>query len=385
MRLTQRLKKKVLQARADGYCAIGAHKYTKYSYSCSISADTRSLCLSGAISLLVVMVVLAFGPSTALAAEKITLLTWGGAYSDTFKKIGENFEKETGIAVEVQMHGSTAAGLQKLIAQKNNPQIDVWTSVGTATQIAGDQGVLISLPKEKIPNLKYVPQDLILEHSAPAVLSFRGIYYRKDMVPFDITKWEDLWDPRLKNKIAVPNVLWDSASFLVTAALLAGGNEENIEPGFKKVESLKPNICMFFNQSQEQVKLVQTGEAAVAAWAILANTYRAINSDPKINRFVIPDKPYQFAGEIYISAVKGRHNEAAAAKFINFFLSADSQFLISSKMGLIPVNSKAKVSETLTGLIPPPASWNIYKKNHEAIKKNMRSWADRWNREIKTR
>jgi len=46
--------------------------------------------------------------------------------------------------------------------------------------------------------------------------------FYKDLVPFAPTKWQDLWDPRLKGKMAGPAATFDPGYFPLMAAVING-------------------------------------------------------------------------------------------------------------------------------------------------------------------
>ena len=86
----------------------------------------------------------AFGGSPARAApERIRLMTWGGHWLDIFRPIAEKYEKETGTKVEFVVQTGAADGMNKLLAQKSNPQVDVWTSI-ESTAAAAARGAAVS-------------------------------------------------------------------------------------------------------------------------------------------------------------------------------------------------------------------------------------------------
>ena len=60
-------------------------------------------------------------------AKEVRLMTWGGSWLDIFRPVAEKFEKETDIKVEFVVQSGAGDGLNKIIAQKANPQVDVWT------------------------------------------------------------------------------------------------------------------------------------------------------------------------------------------------------------------------------------------------------------------
>jgi hypothetical protein len=56
------------------------------------------------------------------------------------------------------------------------------------------------------------------------------------------TSWNDLWDPRLKGKVAFYAFgIAYSQDFLVLMAKLHGGSEDNIQPGLARIKQLRAN------------------------------------------------------------------------------------------------------------------------------------------------
>lgn len=317
-------------------------------------------------------------------AAEINFLVWGGHYLDTFGPMAKDFEKETGVKVNLVVQSGAKDGLTKVTAQKSDPQVDVWASIDSTAAAAAENGLLLELDKSKLANAKDVPAEYFKKHYVTAYNSARGIVYRKDLVPFEIKDWNDLWDPRLKNKVGLSFVI-DTASTLLMGALVNGGNEKNIEPGFEKMKQLKPNIAGFFKTDQESVKFIQSGEFAVIGYAILSNFYLDLGPESKI-RFVMPEKPKFFAS-IPVAIVKGRRPEqqAAAYKFVDYLLSVPGQEWVTSRFGTVPVNPKAKLPKNLEGIIPEVPPRNVYDVDWDTVNANYAAWNDRWNKEIQTR
>lgn len=321
--------------------------------------------------------------SAPATAAEIRMMTWGGHWLDIFRPVAEKFEKETGHKVEFVVQAGASDGLNKLIAQRNNPQVDVWTSIASTVEAATKADLLAALDPAQIPNLKQIPDHLVSKTGAAIWLSPRGIFYRKDLVPFEINTWQDLWDPRLKGKVGTTFTL-DRGSFLIMAAKLAGGSENNIDPGFRKVAELKPNLHAIYKTDPESIKLLETGEIAVAAWGILPNVYRHLGPDSKY-RFVMPAP--RFLADIPVSQVKGRPKEQTevAAKFINYMLTPESQTVMSSIAGTIPTNPKAQVPEKLKSIVPSLPIQDVYNVDWSVVNRNYSQWEDRWQQEIQVR
>lgn len=317
------------------------------------------------------------------APEKIRLMTWGGQWLDIFRPVAEKYEKETGIKVEFVVQTGAADGMNKLLAQKNNPQVDVWTSIESTAATAANAGLLAKLDSAHIPNMSALPKALKNDTSSAIWLSPRGVFYRKDLTPFKITKWEDLWDSRLKDKVGVTLSL-DHGNFLVLAALLNGGNERNIDKGFEKMAALKDNLHAVYKTDPESIKLLETGEIAVAGWGILPNVYRHLGPDSKYE-FVMPVP--RFLATIPVSIVAGRDSEQtqAAEKFVNLMLAPESQAIMAAIAGTIPANPSAAVPEKLKGVLPPLPVSDVYNVDWDRVNAEFPKWEERWMKEVQVR
>lgn len=319
----------------------------------------------------------------APAKEKLSVMTWGGNFGDSLKEaFAKPFEKKTGIEVEVEIQAGTQPGLARIVAQKGNPQVDVTTTTEPAALVMRSQGAIYKLPVKSIPHLKnmasdrrFLAEDWVGYYNMP-----NGIFYRADMVPFEIRNWEDLWDARLKNLITAPVVPFASGRFLVTLALLNGGSERNIDPAFKAAERLKPNIAMFFKTDAESIKYIQAKEAGVCAYGLLPNVYKYLGKDSPY-RFVIPQKYIMMVPNLM--AITNPKKVELAAKFIDFCLSPEPQHDFANRMGGMPTVTNAKLPQNLTNLkILPIDLKNLYITNEAEVNKNLKQWSERWDREI---
>jgi putative spermidine/putrescine transport system substrate-binding protein len=320
------------------------------------------------------------GAGPAVAQTEIVLMTWGGAFRDAFEAVKADIEKTANVRLTFVTQAGAAAGLSRLEAQKASPQVDLWTSIVSTAQAGLESGVVEPLPAADIPNVKQVPDYLVTPAGTAIWTSLRGIFYRKDKVPFEIKTWEDLWDPRLKGQVATSFVL-DKANFLVMAALINGGNERDIDKGFEKVKALKPNLGLFYKTDSESIKLLQAGEAAVAAWGILPNVYKLLGPGSNY-AFVVPAKP-QFLAPIPISLVKGRPHRAEAMRTIDAILSPAIQEKLVESLGSVPANRTAKAPEKIRAFVPPLN--NVYHVDWAHVNAKFSEWETRWNREVQVR
>ena len=65
--------------------------------------------------------------SGAIAQERrITLLIWSSTWNGLIKPLAEQFTKETGIGVDIEVQASSMEGLAKVQAMRGKPTADVW-------------------------------------------------------------------------------------------------------------------------------------------------------------------------------------------------------------------------------------------------------------------
>jgi putative spermidine/putrescine transport system substrate-binding protein len=313
--------------------------------------------------------------------KEIVVMTWGGNFGDSFKKtIAEPFEKKFGIRVVMELQTTVRAAIPKLQAQKENPQIDVWTASMGGVEAAGQLGLLVPINEEMIPNIKEIYDYGRGPYSVGWYTTPRGILYRSDLVSFEIHEWKDLWDARLKNKLATPDISFAGGQFLVICALVGGGNEHNIEPGFEMAKKLKPNIAMFFSSDSDAIKLLQAGEAGVTAMSLLPNVYPLLGKDERY-KFPVPTTP--LLGSTDQITITNPKKKELAAKLVNYMLSAEVQEALCFELGAVPINKKGKAPKEVAYIIPNLQK--LYNADFDYINKNLAAWTDRWNREIKTR
>lgn len=316
-------------------------------------------------------------------AKEIKLLTWGGHWLDIFRPVAAAFEKDTGIKVEFVVQSGASDGLNKITAQRTNPQVDVWTSIASTVAQATKAELLAPLDPARIASLTALPKELVTPTGAAIWLSPRGIFYRKDLVPFEIKAWQDLWDPRLKGKLGVSFAL-DRGSFLILAALLNGGDERRIDAGFDNIRKLKDNIHAVYSTDPESIKLLETGEISVAAWGILPNVYRHLGPDSKYV-FVMPAP--RFLADIPVSIVKGRSAAqlAAAERFVDYMLRPQYQSIMCSIAGTMPSNPKAAVPDKIKSLLPSLPVTDVYNVDWSVVNAQFSTWQDRWAKEVQPR
>lgn len=315
------------------------------------------------------------GQAQAQESKKLVVVSWGGTWGDAMRQtLFEPFEKATGVKVELRTQGSMMDMLATLTAQKDRMEADLWVTGISPTLLADKAGLLQSIPKDKIPNAASLPPALVGDKYVALWNIFYGVIYNSEKVPMKITKWSDLYDPRLKGKVGVPHGSGYSGKFILLLSWLNGGNETNIDPAFAELNKLKPNIALVNKSDTDAIKFLTTGETDVAVMMPVGN-YLGIKENRDKYVYVAPE-PYVPVNFNNFVLLKGP-NSANAIKFIDFALSPEAQSALAEKVLVIPANPKAKVPDALARFAP--ANDKLRFANEEIVTGELPKWSERWN------
>ena len=315
------------------------------------------------------------------SGKTLTIMSNGGYYLETLKKyvIGP-FEKKYGAKVLVTEATSTQM-LNRLRAEKASPTVDL-VSIGEIGAVPGrTEGLFDKMDVSKIPNMADVSPSLKNKEGfgIQSVMSPIVMVYNKDKVKTPPTAWADLWNPEYKGHVVIADM--DNTMgpmLLVTAAKLNGGDENNIDPGFKKMSELKPNLSYIYKgEGQEVPQGVTQGNIWVTAM-MLVKAQDLIKQGAHVG-IVIPKEgahPLPYTLEI----VKGTKNADLAYKFIDMALSQEAQLGFAKDLLVTPSNTKVQIPADLKDILP--TSDRLMAMDWSAIAKNRSAWTDRWNKEI---
>ncbi len=340
---------------------------------------------SGRIVLAVLSAAVVFGVPCAASAQEIVLATWGGAWGKAFQQsMIEPFEKATGIKVKV-IYGVSSSNLATIEAQKDKPQVDVITMVSGDGLTAWHRGLIAALDPKEVPALQDMTEIAIRRDQGSIMFSGMwtypmGIIYRTDKVNWKIKSWWDLWDARLKNKVAVPSPKYANAHFLVMISKLVGGGENNVDPGFAKIKALGQNLLVDVADDVTPQRLLAQGEI----WAVpmlSASAYKVIEQGVPAE-FVIPDEGAP-AGMDVIALVKGAPHSAEAKRFINYVIGPESLTKTCELLKLTPLNRKVQLSpEVAKRVVSAEEMKRLVVFDEEAINRSKAAWLERWSKEI---
>ncbi len=318
------------------------------------------------------------GFSQAQAQKLLKIIAWGGTYGDAMRSSWmEPFAAAAGIRSEIQLQSSSMETLASLRANRNRNDADLWLSAIAPTSLAQSDGLLSPIPVDQLKNASQLPAAVVNDTYVGIWSLPYGIIYNAKTVPFEITKWEDLTDSRLKGMVTAPYGANYNGMFIALLALLAGGDETNVDPGFALAKKMKPNFSIFTTSDSEQIRLLTSGEVDVVAFAPVANYFAARKAGSQF-RFVCP-KPFIPVSISNVAILKGANVEAAT-RFIDFAISKEPQQKIAQMLGCLPINTMSEVSPTMREAVPASTEFRFLQEG--VMASQLSGWNDRWQREI---
>ena len=206
-----------------------------------------------------------------------------------------------------------------------------------------------------------------------------GIVYDPDTCPVEIKAFADLWNPELKDYIAIPAITNTSGPLFYYGVAAAFG----LEPGkddaaiFAKLAELKPNVKSTYTSANNTITMLNQGE--VCAAVLLDYSYTTAKSANPAYVWVNPAEGL-YGGYNMLNIVKGSKNKELAQAFIDFYLSYDVQYAEAMDGVDSPVRTDIVLDEEhaqnftygdmVSQLILP--DWDF-------VTENLAGWTEQWN------
>jgi putative spermidine/putrescine transport system substrate-binding protein len=239
-----------------------------------------------------------------------------------------------------------SARYNKLLAQKESPEADIFISTSEALISAINEGLVVKINRDNLSNMDAL-YDWAMpkpEYGAAYSAIAYGLGYNPDFFGDDPPdSWEDLWRPEVQGKIAVPAIGHSMMiDFIITAAEINGGSADSPDAGFDALAELDPVAQTYFYTDWNA--LFDAGDVVLATdFDYYVNTM-ADNGSNIV--YVIPTEK-AFGSLQHASVVAGTENQEAAEAFINVLLSAEVQDAVGTKLLNAPARSDIELSAEL--------------------------------------
>lgn len=325
----------------------------------------------------------------ALAAQTtLSGVEWGGPYIDAFKQIEA---RQSAVKVRWELHASGAAAiLGKLKANWPNVPYDFIAAYDPVFTAMINEGWAEPIDPALVPNLRHIPTHLTLPdaqgHARVVPRGLSGFYfgYRSDIAPLAIERIDDLLSPKLKGQICWPHPTQMSGLHIVALARHAGGDEHDIEPGWKLLKEIAKagNIGRVAQTEVDFINSLSVGETSVSFWHLAAWANVAKNA-PVVHLTKRPGFTTYLSTTGWVILPTSTHKEATAA-FLNHALEPENLATYCAVVGEVPASSQVPVDESMQQMKFSPEESRTYTNlpDWAYLATQVNEWTQRWETEI---
>jgi putative spermidine/putrescine transport system substrate-binding protein len=168
---------------------------------------------------------------------------------------------------------------------------------------------------------------------------------------------------------------------LIMFARINGGDEHNIEPGFKAVrDKLAPNVLSWSSSNAQLAQMFQNGDIDLAVWG--SSRAVALKKTGFPIEFVYPREGAPVIVASTCAVVDNKLPEKSQA-LLQYLASADVQTKLAVE-GFGPVNRQTKLDDAMAAQVPYGEALisKLVTFDWNAINQNRAQWTKQWNRTV---
>ena len=333
--------------------------------------------LSVLVASLVLVCVVGFPAAPAFPADTVNVYSiWPENWA---RPMFEEFEKATGIKVNF-VRFSSGEALARVIAEKNNPRVDVLFGGPVETHAAGiKEGVW---EPYKPPSFAALParfkqpdgQWVAIADDPLVFMSNTKFLKENNLKP--PTSWGDLLNPAYKNMIQMADARTSGTAVTrIFSVLEVYGRDET--KAFDYMKKLRPNVQLYTKSGGGGTLPVGLGQAGAGIFFIVdALDTKAKGYDVTIS---FPKEGIGTSAEA-IALIKGAKNPETGKKLIDWSASAAMQsFFAKYKINFVPANPEVKVEPSLAEVLKGA---KIFPIDDVYAGENRKRIVERWVNEV---
>ncbi len=292
----------------------------------------------------------------------------------------KEFENKTGITVnavyDTEETKSTGV-LNRLIAEKENPQCDLfWSGDPMRTIILKNKG--ITTPYQSVisndidENFKDAEYHWTGFSARARVLIYNKGLLKTDDIPqsiFDLTK------EKYKGKIAIANPLFGTTTFHIAALFSTIGYQK----AKQFLSDLKKNNIVIATSNGDVKKRVIQGEVSCGL-TDTDDAYEAIKAGANIG-VVFLDQ--QGLGSLImpntVSLIKNARNSDNSKKLMDYLLSKETEAKLAKSCAQMPLHKGVEIPKNITSLdsiIPMKVNYDKTSEKLEEIQMYIKKWTE---------
>jgi putative spermidine/putrescine transport system substrate-binding protein len=336
------------------------------------------------------LLVLSLSPAAAAAAEqvKITFFIWAGSNQGVVptEVITAYRASHPDVQIEI-LESNNMITYPKMVAARRTTPDSPLVHCGFFNVDAINRGdvddIWESMDPAHIPNMKNELEAYLRPGNRGVAYQMSGIalLYNKNVLKTPPTSWTALWDPANRGRV----VMFDyDTRVLAMAARLNGGDERNIDPGFKVWSENAQNFRALVDSNDAVKNALANGDAWIAPWFSSISHIWIAEGAPF--GFAVP-KEGAVAFPLYLAIAKGVNaaQRTVCEELINTLLEPKN----AGRYGLLTANIPTLRDAAMSPeqLADPTLNLDVAKTaiqlDYALISQKTAEWHRRWDREVK--
>lgn len=326
----------------------------------------------------------------AFADAVFTIGSAGGSWRDGIK--AEFIEKpgleaQTGVKTSY-FDGPSAVVAARVLAQPDNPPCSVADLLDGESALLADAGVLRDYDLGLVTNYpdihqsaRSAPRNGLTDWHASMTLPTISIAWNTKEATKP-TKWQDLWDPKYKGKVGIPQFAWYGLTLLHAINKDLGGTEDDVSKGVAAIADLvKKNEAVILPNQEQVVQALGTGQISIMPYWN-GRTFGLMSSGVPLEFAYVPGMIQLHNG---FSIMKNTQFFEHANRFINNTLNPEFQVQFAQRFRYPPANTKAALPASIAHYkIPEWALEQVVQLDWKKVNASRSAALEQWNRAIYT-
>lgn len=277
---------------------------------------------------------------------QITILSQPGAVPDILRDSSFPLFRQTNPATTVNLEiAPNAAAYPRMLTQRANPVISGGMFNDIFAQRGRSDGMFVPFNRDFVPNAAKLPAGLTTPGGLgiPFHLTPFAIMYNPDRMEAP-TSWTDLYNPRLRGRVA----MWEAYYDAYIMAAVAAGKPPTVEDGIREWIPHRANIGAWLNSPTVAEDLVSRGEMWCAPhWGSFMGMARARGGRLA---FTIPrEGGVQWTGHMQVCTGFNPRVTELTQRYLNTWLSDEVQLAWITRGFFSPAITTVQVPEAMRG------------------------------------
>ena len=292
----------------------------------------------------------------------------------------KEFETETGIIVKAVFdteETKSTGVLNRIIAEKENPQCDVfWSGDPVRTIVLKNKDITMPYKSAVAGDINQVYKDPEYHWTGFSARA-RVLIYNKNLLDeenipqsiFDLTKEE------YKGKVTIANPLFGTTTFHIAALFSAIGDEK----AKQFLADLKNNEVVIATSNGDVKKRVMQGEVACGL-TDTDDAYEAIKEGANIGIIFLDQKEM---GSLImpntVNLIKNSGHQKNGKKLMDYLLSKETEAKLAKSCAQMPLHKGVEIPEnvpSLDNIIPMKIDYDLTSQKLEEIQNYLKEWVE---------